>query len=141
LDKERKSLERRDNSNTNAETQLLLDKNRYAGDISDEAFKRALERLQAEKKHIDERKEEVLREIGKLNESSVSLMGLKQLRANLGKRLDSKEFEDRRYVLKTLGTRVTVTVDARLLVDFDIPRDICAQAIALSIPLNACPQY
>jgi len=69
------------------------------------------------------------------------MMGLKQLHANLGKRINSKEFEDRRYVLEALGTRVTVTTDAKLLVDFAVPKEISAQAIALSVPLNACPQY
>jgi len=69
------------------------------------------------------------------------MMGLKQLRANVGERINSKEFEDRRYVLETLGTCVTVTTDAKLLVDFAIPKEISAQAIALSVPLNACPQY
>ncbi|MDP3880142.1 MAG: hypothetical protein Q8Q07_07565, partial [Dehalococcoidales bacterium] len=137
LKKELHSLERRDNANTNAETQLLLDKNRYGSDISDEAYKRALERLQTERNHIAERKEEVTREIRKLNESSVSMMGLKQLRTNLGERIDSKEFEDRRYVLETLGTRVSVTTDAKLLVDFAIPKEISAQAIALSVPRYA----
>jgi len=110
-------------------------------DISDEAFKRALERLQAERNHITERKEEVVRELRKLNESSVTMMGLKQLRSNLGERIDSKEFADRRYVLKALGTRVTVTTDAKLLVDFAVPKEISAKAIAFSVPLNACPQY
>jgi len=112
-----------------------------APNISDEAYKRALERLQTERNHIAERKDEVTREIRKLNESSVSMMGLKQLRANLGERINSTEFEDRRYVLETLSTRVTVTTDAKLLVDFAIPKEISAQAIALSVPLNACPQY
>ena len=68
-------------------------------------------------------------------------MGLKRLRANLGERISSNRFEDRRYVLETLGTRVTVTTDAKLLVDFAIPKEISAQAIAFSVPLNACPQY
>ncbi len=141
LEKELRSLERRENANTNTETQLLLDKDRFGGNISDEAFKRALERLQAERNHITERKEEVVREIRKLNESSVSMMGLKQLRSNLGERIDSKEFADRRYVLEALGTRVTVTTDAKLLVDFAVPKEISAKAIAFSVPLNACPQY
>jgi hypothetical protein len=141
LKKELRGLERRENANTNAETQLLLDKNRYGTDISDEAYKRALERLQTERNHITERKDEVTREIRKLNESSVSMTGLKRLRANLGERINSDRFEDRRYVLEILGTRVTVTTDAKLLVDFAIPKEISAQAIALSVPLNACPQY
>jgi hypothetical protein len=50
--------------------------------------------------------------------------------------LDGRRYHGR-YILETLGTRVTVTVDARLLVDFDIPRDICAQAIALSVQVRA----
>jgi len=141
LNKELRSLERRENANTNAEAQLLLDKNRYGSDISDEAYKRALERLQTERNLIAERKEDVTREMRKLNESSVSMMGLKKLRDNLGERINSGKFEDRRYVLETLGTRVTVTTDARLLVDFAIPKEISAQAIAFSVPLNACPQY
>jgi hypothetical protein len=63
------------------------------------------------------------------------------LRANLGERINSEKFEDRRYVLETLGTCVTVTTNAKLLVDFAIPKEISAQAIALSVPLNACPRY
>jgi hypothetical protein len=139
LQNELRSLERRENTNTNAEAQLLLDKNRY-GEISDEAFRRALERLQIERSQIAERKEEVSRELRKLQESATHLTGLRQLRANLEKRLNSKEFADRRYVLEALGTRVRVTQDARIFVEFNVPKQV-ENAIAFSVPLNVCPQY
>ena len=141
LQNELRSLERRENANTNTETQLLLDKNHYGSDISEEAFKRALDRLQSERAYVTERKDAVGRELQKLQESAISITGLKQLRTNLGKRLDSKEFVDRRYVLESLGTRLVVTADAKIMVDFNIPKEISREAIALSIPLNACPQY
>jgi chromosome segregation ATPase len=139
LQNELRSLERRENANTNAEAQLLLDKNRY-NEISDEAFRRALERLQIERSQIAERKEEVSRELRKLQESATHLTGLRQLRANLEKRLNSKEFADRRYVLEALGTRVRVTQDARIFVEFNVPKQV-ENAIAFSVPLNACPRY
>jgi len=139
LQNELRSLERRENANTNAEAQLLLDKNRY-GEISDEAFRRALERLQIERSQIAERKEEVSRELRKLQESATHLTGLRQLRANMEKRLNSKEFADRRYVLEALGTQVRVTQDARIFVEFNVPKQV-ENAIAFSSLLNACPQY
>jgi site-specific DNA recombinase len=139
LAKELRSLERRENANTNAETQLLLDKNRY-GEISEEAFKRAQERLQIEKRQILGRKEEVTHELRKLEESAASMAGLRQLRTNLEKRLNSKEFAGHRYVLEALGTRIRVTQDARIFVDSNITKQI-ENEIASSSILNACPQY
>ena len=141
LESERHDLERRKNANTNAETQLLLDKNRYGNNISNEAFERALTRLMAERTLISERVKEVEVDLQKLEAKSTSLSGLKQLRVDLQNKLDSKEFADRRFVLEALGTKVTVTEDARVLIDFGIPKDIQPRKIALSSPLNACPQY
>jgi hypothetical protein len=137
---ELRNLERRENANTNAETQLLLDKNRYGSDISEEAFRRALERLQIEREQVAVRKDEVARELKKLEESATSMSGLKQLRANLEKRLGSTEFADRRFVLEALGTRIWVTQDARVFVEFTVPKHV-ENAIASSSLLNACPRY
>ena len=140
LRSELRNLERRENANANAEAQLLLDKNRYGSGISDEAFRRALERLQIERDQVARRKEEVTRELKKLEDSATSMTGLRQLRASLEKRLGSNEFADRRFVLEALGTRVWVTQDAKVFVEFTVPKHV-ENAIASSSLLNACPQY
>jgi len=53
------------------------------------------------------------------------------------------ESADRRFVLEALGTRVIVTTEGAIEIEFLIgdrkPMNECA--IATSNPLNACPQY
>ena len=135
------NLERQCNANINAEAQLLVDRNRYGENISDEAFKRALGRLQVERIHLTERQSELTAQLESLRETASSLVGLEQLREKLNQRLASREFADRRFILEALGTRVKVTIDGRLEIEFTIPREISEEAIVFSSPLNACPQY
>ncbi|MFC1957052.1 recombinase family protein [Chloroflexota bacterium] len=141
LETELRKLERRENANTNAEAQLLLDKNLYGKEITEEAFRRALGRLQTERKFITERRQEITRQLANLKDTASSMVGLKQLQTKLEKKLSSTDFADRREILEALGTKVDVTTDGRLEVDFTIPREISKEAIALNSPLNACPRY
>jgi len=141
LENELRKLERRENANTNAEAQLLLDKNLYGQQITEEAFRRALGRLQTERKYITERRQEITGQLTNLKETASSMVGLKQLQTKLEKKLSSTEFADRREILEAMGTKVDVTTDGRLEVDFTIPREVSKEAIALNSPLNACPRY
>ena len=140
IQNELRSLERRINANTNAETQLLLDKDRFK-DISDEAFERALTRLHTERTHVIKRQQEMSQQLQGLQSRASSIVGLKQLRAKLEKKLDSQEFADRLQVLEALGTGVNVTEDGRLEIDFTLPGDIPQESIALSVSPNAYLRY
>ncbi|MFP3975713.1 MAG: recombinase family protein [Chloroflexota bacterium] len=136
LEREKRSLEQRKNSNANAEVQLLLDRSQHTEQISDEAFQRALTRIHTERAHIDERLREVTAQMEDLGHSASSLAGLSQLREQLEQRLASTEFADRRFVLEALGTEVRVTPEGRIEVEFTIPREIPKEKIALSRPGN-----
>ena len=68
-------------------------------------------------------------------------MGLEQLQEQVEQRLESREFADRRFVLEALGTRIVVTTEGSVEVEFAIPTEAPKDAIALSIPLNACLRY
>ncbi|MFC1957085.1 recombinase family protein [Chloroflexota bacterium] len=141
LENELRKLEKRENANTNAEAQLLLDKNLYGKEITEEAFRRALTRIQTERKYIAERTQEITEQLANLKDMASSMVGLKQLQTKLEKKLSSTEFADRREILEALGTKVDVTTDGRLEVDFTIPREVSKEAIILNSPPNACPQY
>jgi hypothetical protein len=51
--------------------------------------------------------------------------------------MNSKKFEDRRFVLEAAGTRVMVTTDAQIVVDLDVPKEVSKRQIALSVPRSA----
>ena len=63
------------------------------------------------------------------NHSTVAVASLKALREHMCDRLDSATPEDRRTVLETLETRVTVGVDGLLEVSIGIPQQVadCVQ--------------
>jgi len=94
-----------------------------------------------ERRHIVERKQELTRQLASFKETASSMVGLKQLRSQLQKKMASNEFADRRHILEALGIKVNVTTDGRLEIDFTVPKEISQEAIALNTPLNACPRY
>ena len=141
LEGELRTIERRENANTNAEAQLLLDKDLYQKYISEDGFQRALGRLQADRNYLAERKPEITRQLAGLKETASSMVGLKQLQTKLEKKLSSNEFTDRRDILEALGAKVNITTDGRVEVDFTFPKEVSQKAIALNSPLNACPRY
>jgi len=80
--------------------------------------------------------------LDQLRKQSVSLVGLEQLRRQMAEKLNSTDFADRRFILEALGTRVIVTTEGALEVEFTIgDRKDKDGAIVLNSPLNACPQY
>ena len=57
-------------------------------------------------------------------------------------KLASTEFAGRRFILEALRTKVMVTTEGAIEVEFTIGGDRDTDvAIALSSPLNACPLY
>lgn len=114
LEEELRRLDREENSNHNAEVELLGLRVRYKDRISDEAFERQLTRIETKRKWITEQRERIVEQLSDLKAKSVSLAGLEQLREKVEQRLASKEFMDRRFVLEALGTRVVVTTEGTI---------------------------
>jgi site-specific DNA recombinase len=139
LEAEQKRLERKQNENINAESELAG--LRIRGQISDEAYLRQRGLLLAERKWIAERAKKGQEELEHLKSLSRSRMSLEQLRSQVAHRLGSSSFADRRFILEALGTRVIVTTEGALEVEFTIgQRKSEDGAIALNVPLNACPR-
>jgi len=137
---ELKRLDRKRNENINAESELVSLKIR--GNISDEAYTRQQSLLIAERQWLAEENERIEGKLADLNKQSVSLVGLEQLRGQMEEKLASTEFADRRFILEALRTKVMVTTDGAIEVEFTIGGDRDTDgAIVLNSPLNACPRY
>jgi hypothetical protein len=140
LEDETKRLDRKANENVNAESELVT--LRIRGKVSDEAYERQMSLLMAERKWISEERQRIQEKLADLKQQSVSLAGLEQIRKQMADKILSNSFEDRRFILETLQTRVIVTTDGRTEVEFTIgDRKHPGGNIVLSSPLNACPQY
>jgi len=139
MEAESKRLDRKSNENVNAESELV--NLRIRGKISDEAYDRQMVLLLAERKWVCEERERVDQRLTYVRKKSVSLVSLDQLRQQMAERLFSDKFEDRRFILEALNTRVIVTTEGAVEVEFTIGGDGNGGGIVLSSPLNACPQY
>jgi hypothetical protein len=139
MEAELKRLDRKSNENINAESELV--NLRIRGKVSDEAYDRQMVLLLAERKWVSEEQERIARRLTDLRKQSVSLVSLDQLRQQMADRLFSDRFEDRRFILEALNTRVIVTAEGATEVEFTIGGDGDSGGIILSSPLNACPQY
>ena len=73
-------------------------------------------------------------ELRKFGNQSLSLVGLEQLRARMEDKLASSDIADRRFVLEALSTRIIVTTEGTIEVEFAISNDAPNSAIALDIP-------
>jgi hypothetical protein len=139
LEGELRRLDRKSNENINVESELVS--LRIRGKISDEAYERQQGLLLAERKWISEERKRIQEKLADLKQRSISLVGLEQLRQQMEEKLASTAFADRRLVLEALGTKVIVTTHGAIEIEFAIPTDKTRDAIALSVPLNACPRY
>jgi len=139
LESELKRLDRKSNENINAESELV--NLRIRGKVSDEAYERQMVLLVAERKWISEERERVNQRLTELKQQAISLVGLDQLRQQMAERLFSDKFEDRRFILEALNTRVIVTTEGAIEVEFTIGGDKNGGGIVLSSPPNACPRY
>ena len=139
LENERKRLDRRQNENLNAESELV--NLRIRKKVSDEAYDRQLALLLAERKWISEERQRIQERLADLNKQTISLVNLDQLRQRMADRLFSDSFADRRFILEALQTKVIVTTEGAVEVEFTIGGDKDGGGIVLSTPLNACPRY
>jgi len=139
LEDEQRRLDHKWNENSNAESELVG--LRIRSKVSDEAYDRQQSLLTAERQWIAEEGERIREQLGRLKEESVSLVSLERLRGQLEQKLASTEFADRRFILEALGTKVFVTTNGSVEIEFAIPTEKSKSAIALSNPLNACPLY
>ena len=136
---ELRRLERKWNDNSSAESELVG--LRIRGKVSDEAYDKQRTLLSAERQWIVEEGERIREQLARLNQESVSVVSLERLRGQLEQKLASTEFADRRFILEALGTKIIVTTQGSVEIEFAIPSEKNKGAIALSSPLNACPRY
>lgn len=140
LKEQLKRLDRKRNENINAESELVG--LRIRGKVSDEPYDRQLSLLLAERRWIFEEKERVQEQIGKLKRNAVALVNLEVLKGQVEQKLASTEFADRRFVLEALGTKVLVTTEGKVEVEFTIGAGQGENdEIALNVPQNACLRY
>ena len=139
LERELKRLDRKSNENINAESELV--NLRIHGKVSDEAYDLQMVLLLAERRWASEERERITQRLADLRKKSVSLVSLDQLRQQMADRLFSDKFADRRFVLEALNTKVIVTTEGAIEVEFTIGGDENDGGIVLSSPLNACPRY
>jgi hypothetical protein len=116
LEGEMRRLERKSNENVNAESELVS--LRIRGKVSDDAYARQQSLLLAERQWVAEEKERISANLAQLKHRSLSLAGLEELKKQMADKLNSREFTDRRFVLEALGTRVIVTTEGAIEIEF-----------------------
>ena len=97
---------------------------RLRGAVSEVALDRNAALLRVERTHLTEEMERQRETMSTLEQGQVAVTSLKALREHMCDRLDSATPEDRRTVLETLETRVTVGVDGLLEVSIGIPQQV-----------------
>ena len=109
------------------ETELVALRLRDA--VSEVALDRNAALLRVERTHLTEEMERQRETMSTLEQGQVAVASLKALREHMCDRLDSATPEDRRTVLETLETRVTVGVGGALEVSIGIPQQVadCVQ--------------
>jgi len=140
LEGEMRRLDRKSNENINAESELVS--LRIRGKVSDDAYERQQNLLLAEKQWIAEERQRNSAKLAHLRQQSVLLVGLEELRKQMAGKLNSREFADRRFILEALGTRVIITSEGAIEIEFLLgDRKLNKDAIVTNLPLNACPRY
>lgn len=105
---ELRSLERQDNAITNGETQLLLDKDIYKKDISEEAFRRVLSMLQAKRQWINERTQAINEQLAQLDCQAEAVASLEQIQAKVRGKIDKLTKAEWRELFIALNLEVQV---------------------------------
>jgi site-specific DNA recombinase len=135
-----KRLDRKWNENANAESELVG--LRIRGKVSDEPYDRQQSLLLAERRWIIEARERIEEQLIMLRQNAAALVNLEGLRGQVEQKLASTEFADRRFVLEALGTKVIVTMDGKVEVEFIVGGARSENdEIALNLPQNACLRY
>jgi hypothetical protein len=139
MEAELKRIDRKSNENINAESELVS--LRIRNKVSEEAYDRQMVLLMTERNWVAEEKERINQRLTDLRKRAISLVSLDQLRQQMADRLFSDKFEDRRFILEALNTKVIVTNEGAIEVEFTIAGEGNSDGIVLSSPLNACPRY
>jgi site-specific DNA recombinase len=93
------------------------------GQVSDEAFNRNSAYLRAERTHHQEEIDRQKVTLETLSQSAEALTSIEDLRNNIAGKLESATPEDKRWVLRTLGFRGTVTNDG-LGIELGVPSQL-----------------
>ena len=140
LEEQLKRIDRKWNENANAESELVG--LRIRGKVSDEPYDRQLSLLLTERRWIIEERERIETQLNKLSQNAVALVNLEGLRGQVEQKLASTEFADRRFILEALGTKVLVTTEGSVEVEFTVGAGRSeSDEIALNLPQNACLRY
>jgi site-specific DNA recombinase len=126
------TLRKKLNKVASMETELLTTKLRDL--VSEEAVQRAGALLKAERTHYTEEMERQQAVLATLQQNKGALESLVALRDRIVTRLESATPEDKRWVLETLSTRITVSKDS-LAVSVGVPGRVIAAATESVTPL------
>ena len=97
---------------------------RLRGTVSDTALDRNAALLHAERTHLTDELDRQQEAIATVEQGQAAVASLEAVREQICDRLDSATLEERRDVLETLDTRVTVHLGGALEVNIGIPRHV-----------------
>lgn len=109
---------------TESETELVLLK--VHGDVSEEAFASAGALLKAKRTHLKDELERHQAALATVDESQAALDSLEAIKDRIADRLKAATPEDRRWVLESMSTRVTVKGDC-LEISLGVPTSFVAE--------------
>ena len=94
---------------------------RLAGEVSDTVLKRQMALINAERTWCTEEKHRLVRQLEQIKQRFATVIEVKELSDRIGHRLKGASFQDKRFVLEALETRVSVTAAGEVKVTFSIP--------------------
>ena len=119
-------LERQLTRTEGKEQELIAVKLQY--DISEEAFKRSLALIKAERSHITEEVERQRALLAAVRDNQAAVAGMLAMRENLLARLEGATPEEQRWVMQMLNVRVTAT-ESGYSVSLGVPPQVASAVL------------
>lgn len=94
---------------------------RLRGDFGDEIYQRQLALLKAERSWCQDEGERLERQLESMQQRALDVEKVRAMCSQFSSRLDNATEEDRRFILESLGTKVTVSEDGRIRLTFSLP--------------------
>ena len=94
---------------------------RLRGDFGDEIYQRQLALLKAERTCCQDERERLERQLETIRQRSLNVQQITAMCARFANRLEHATEDDRRFILESLGTNITVDADGRMRLCFTIP--------------------
>ena len=125
-------LERKLDTNRNAETKLV---DLYIkGDISEDVYPRNWALLKDEKSWFEDEIVRLQKQLDAVRQSFVTLEQVYALRERIGQKLATASYDDKRFILEGLETKVLVSPEGNIKVIFSIPTEPTDTELMLTAP-------